>query len=252
MTRLSYLIVSSLIFAGEIRAGSAECLVTPGNVYGAVGGSAEIAWNYDLGGNDLALISWEHLDASGLRSLILSVDPDGAVIHGKDFPHATFAAPATLTLNPMRATDEGDVICSIFTTNGDRMSDSVPVIIVPPDDQKEFETTIKIADIEIECGIRISIDSDETIMIEVPVESNSGAPMEVNTFQKCGGGLDYNIGTEITKGSGICTFETFAACDGFKEGLVTIKATVKHPAFVDAKEDTCSYILAGGSHDEMP
>ncbi|ELT94062.1 hypothetical protein CAPTEDRAFT_214035 [Capitella teleta] len=107
----------------------------------------------------------------------------------------------------------------------------------------EFKITLKILDNAFQCGQQTSIDFDETIPIEVLVESISGAPMEVKAFQKCGEGQENQIGTVCTKGSGVCRFETSAGCDGFTEGLVTIRATVKHPSFDEAKEETCSYTV---------
>ncbi|ELU04175.1 hypothetical protein CAPTEDRAFT_190805 [Capitella teleta] len=216
---------------------------SPGNVSGVVGGSAVMVWEYDLEGGDLLGIRYDHIDEKGQLSIIMNVDANGNGSPGPGFPHASFRRPATITLNPLQDSDVGEVKCTIYRSNGAPVSDLVSITIVPPDDQKDVIITLKVSDKKVECGQQTIIDSDETIVVEVPVESDSGAPMEVNAFQKCGEDQENQIGTECTKGSGVCTFGTSAGCDGFTKGLVTIRATVKHPAFDEAKEDTCSYTV---------
>uniref|UniRef100_X2ALK7 Uncharacterized protein n=1 Tax=Capitella teleta TaxID=283909 RepID=X2ALK7_CAPTE len=151
--------------------------------------------------------------------------------------------PATLTLDKLRDTDEGEIRCTIYRTSEVPMRDSVSLNIVPVDDQIKFKITLKVSDNEVEYGQQTFIDFDEIITIEVPVESNSGAPMEVNAFKKCEEGDETPIGTKCIKESDVCRFETSAGCVGFTEGLVTIRATVQHPALDEAKELTCSYIV---------
>ncbi|ELU07064.1 hypothetical protein CAPTEDRAFT_214902 [Capitella teleta] len=222
-----------------------EFTETPGDVYERVGGSAVMIWNYDLVGSDLLAIFFEHLAKNGQINRILDVDADGNVSPSPDFPHASFTPRATLTLDPLRDSDEGEVICNIYTTDGGPVRDSASVTIVAADDQKDVKITLMDSANEVVCGPQTFIDFDETITIEVPVESDSGAPMEAKAFKKCGEGQENQIGSECTKGSGVCTFETSAGCDGFTGGLVTIRGTVKHPAFDEAKEDTCSYTVQG-------
>jgi hypothetical protein len=215
-------------------------------------------------------IRFEHIDTEGQFSIIMDVDADGNYLRAADFPNAFFTAPATLTLDKLRDRDEGEVRCTIYTTSGGPMSDSVSLNIVPIvpvdgefneftrhnfeyicnrtlfiSDQIKFKITLKVSDNEVECGQQTFIDFDEIITIEVSVESNSGAPMEVNAFKKCEEGDETPIGTKCIKESDVCRFETSAGCVGFTKGLVTIRATVQHPALDEAKELTCSYIVQG-------
>ncbi|ELT89110.1 hypothetical protein CAPTEDRAFT_223309 [Capitella teleta] len=238
----SFLLLSSCI-AAAFSAGTFEFKETPGVVYGRIGGGAVMVWEYDLGESELLALSFEHFDTDGKFSVIMNIDANGIVSSGAGFPHASFTQPATLTLKPLQDSDAGDVKCTIYRTDGTSVSNSVSVTIFPDNDQKDVIITLKVSDKKVECGLQTIIDSDETIVVEVPVESDSGAPIEVNAFQKCGEGQENQIGPECTKGSGNCTFETSAGCHGFTEGLVTIRATVKHPAFDEAKEDTCSYTV---------
>ncbi|ELU18146.1 hypothetical protein CAPTEDRAFT_218670 [Capitella teleta] len=225
-----------------------------------------MVWEYDLEGDALNGIVWELRHESNPPSEILRVDAQGQVTPQGNFPGASFTAPATLILNPMRMEDTGEITCTIYLKS-QTVNDQVSTNIVAVDGESLRRELITFtyfwvvpclnSDLKY-VSINLTDDSHFTkdnkiwsikyhvqISFDVLVESDSGAPMEVNAFQKCGEGQENQIGPECTKGSGNCTFETSAGCDGFTEGLVTIRATVKHPAFDEAKEATWSYNVEG-------
>ncbi|ELU07521.1 hypothetical protein CAPTEDRAFT_198458 [Capitella teleta] len=129
------MICSFLLFASLIvgrNAGIIKFTTTPGKVYGLEGGRAVMVWEYETEGRDLGFIQWDH-SKNGSLIRILRVTADGTVTPGNEFSHASFTPPATITLDPLEATDAGNVICSIFLLDATLMGDTAIVTIVELD-----------------------------------------------------------------------------------------------------------------------
>ena len=96
-----------------------------------------MVWDYEItGGAAFVGIVWRHRDADGIIKMVLNVDAAGDVTPQPGFSHASFTPPATLNLDPLAASDDGEIICDVYADDSTKADDSIFLTFV--DENGEF------------------------------------------------------------------------------------------------------------------
>jgi hypothetical protein len=97
-------------------------------------GSVSLIWEYELqdDSTEVLLMEFSLFNQDGIRLNIMSVDRNGIPSPGPGYDDcATFQPPATLIIDPVKTSDEGDISCVIIDNFGAVYEDQARLTIVP-------------------------------------------------------------------------------------------------------------------------
>lgn len=219
--------------------GAFEFIKAPGSLYGTVNSRAILEWEYEVDGEVVRDMSWHHIADTTERLICFVRNSTDTVYIHPDFANAKYKWPATLSLDPLRDIDAGNISFMVNLESGQSHKNGAPIHICQQEDRAMAELT-PIGSRRHQCGENITVESATAFSIEVHVNNSCGAPVTVNVLQSCN--LLSNTTLKSYNASADSNSSIELSCEVGDH--VGIFVAVEHPAFEEPTEESCIFFLA--------